>query len=69
MLKPKKLNDLITSYKALSDNQKITLAEFKRKYNDIDTSQPFDIGFYAYILKVISSKDQEVLKVLAMSQD
>ncbi len=47
----------------------MTLAEFKRKYNDIDTSQPFDIGFYAYILKVISSKDQEVLKVLAMSQD
>ena len=45
----------------------MTLAEFKRKYNDMDTSQPIDVGFYSYILKVISSKDQDVLKVLAMS--
>jgi hypothetical protein len=29
-----------------------------------------DIGFYAYVLKVVATKEQqEVLKVLAMTQD
>jgi hypothetical protein len=69
ILKPKKMNDLITSYKALAEKQSMTLAEFKRRYNEMDTSQPIDIGFYCYILKIIASKDQDVLKVLAMSQD
>ncbi len=57
VLKPKKMNDLITSYKALAEKQSMTLAEFKRRYNDMDTTQPIDIGFYSYILKVIASKD------------
>jgi hypothetical protein len=65
ILKPKKLNEMITSYKALAEKQSLTLAEFKRKYNEIDAQ--FDISFYAYMLKVVASKDQEVLKVLAMS--
>ena len=67
VLKPKKMNDLITSYKTLAEKQSMTLAEFKRRYNEMDTSQPIDIGFHCYILKVIASKDQDVLKVLAMS--
>ena len=58
VLKPKKMNDLIASYKQLADKQSMTLAEFKRRFNEMDTaSQPIDIGFYSYILKVISSKD------------
>jgi hypothetical protein len=65
VLKPKKLNEMINSYKALAEKQTLTLAEFKRKYNEIDAQ--FDISFYAYVLKVVASKDQEVLKVLAMS--
>jgi hypothetical protein len=56
-LKPKKMTALLTSYKSLADTHSMTLADFKRRYNDIDTSQPVDIGFYSYILKVIASKD------------
>jgi hypothetical protein len=56
VLKPKKMTALLTSYKSLADTHSMTLADFKRRYNDIDTT--IDIGFYSYILKVIvSSKD------------
>jgi hypothetical protein len=57
-LKPKKMTALLTSYKSLADTHSMTLADFKRRFNEIDTtSQPVDIGFYSYILKVIASKD------------
>jgi hypothetical protein len=56
-LKPKKMTTLLASYKSLADTHSMTLADFKRRFNDIDTSKPVDIGFYSYILKVIASKD------------
>jgi hypothetical protein len=45
----------------------LSLAEFKRKFNELNTSRDIDISFYAYILKLIASKDNELLKILAIT--
>lgn len=69
ILKPKKEIGLIEKYKGYIEKS-LTLAEYKRKFNEVHKDH--DITFYAYVLKVISSKnqvngDQEVLKILVMT--
>ena len=73
VLKPRKDITQIEYYKAMTEKS-VTLADFKRKFNDISDKKDTDITFNAYILKVITSKnpqsgDLEVLKVLAITQD
>ena len=56
ILKPKKEIALMDRYKAWVEKS-YTLAEFKRKYNEIQYPKDADIGFNCYILKVISQKN------------
>ena len=58
-------------YKPLIEDS-LSLADFKRRF--VDIKKEHDIGFHAYIIKVISAKNRstgelEVMKVLAMTQD
>ncbi len=56
VLKPKKQNELIERYKAMSDKL-MSLGEYKRKYNEFENPKDVDISFYCYIMKVISQKN------------
>ena len=56
VLKPKKATALMDRYKTLIEKP-LTLAEFKRRYNQLSNPKDLDIGFHCYILKIISSKN------------
>ena len=60
------MTDAIDINKKYAENS-LGLAEFKRRYNELNTARDIDICFYAYILKLISSKDNELLKILAIT--
>ena len=53
VLKPKKVTDEIERSKNLIDKN-VSLAEYKRRFGEMRREQ--DLSFYAYVLKVISSK-------------
>jgi len=57
VLKPKKETALMDRYRPLIEKS-LTLAEFKRRYNELQNPKDTDIGFHCYILKIISSKNQ-----------
>ena len=70
VLKPKKKKDLIEQYKSLIQ-ESVSLAQFKKSNHN---SADIDIGFYAFILKLVSQKnpvsgEQEVWKILALTHE